>query len=79
MWALSDRQLSHQNFRVFCGMLAQWEVDKIRRKVDICSLKEVRWRGATARLAEEKDSQYNSFCVGNDKGMGGVGSLLAEK
>ena len=50
-----------------------------RHKVDICSLQEVSWRGASARLVEGKDSRFKLFWVGNDKGMGGVGILLAEK
>ena len=50
-----------------------------RCKVDICSLQEVRWRGATNRLVEGKDSGYKMFQVGDDKGIDGVGILLAEK
>ena len=51
----------------------------LRRKFDICGLQEARWRGASARLVERKDSRYKLFWVGNDKVMGGVGILLAEK
>ena len=50
-----------------------------RHKVDICGLQEVRWRGASVRLVEGKDSRYNLLWVGNDKDMGGVIILLAEK
>ena len=49
-----------------------------RRKVDISGLQEVRWRGASARLVERKDSRFKLFQAGTDKGMGGVGILLAE-
>ena len=49
-----------------------------RRKVDICGLQEVRWRDASDRLVKVKDSRCNMFWVGNDKGVGGVGILLAE-
>ena len=31
------------------------------------------------RLVEGNDSRYKMFWVGNDKGMGGFGILLAEK
>ena len=79
-------QLSHQNFRVCSWTVGTMRgrsnevVDVIsRHKVDICSLQEVRWRGASARLVEGKDSRYKLFWVGNDKGMGSVGILLAEK
>ena len=47
----------------------------LRRKFDICGLQEARWRGASARLVERKDSRYKLFWVGNDKVMGGVGIL----
>ena len=50
-----------------------------RRKVDICGLQEVRWKVASARLVEGKDSRYKMFWVVNGKGMGGVETLLAEK
>ena len=50
-----------------------------RCKGDICRLQEVRWRGASARLVERKNSRYKMLWVGNDKGMGGAGMLLAEK
>ena len=46
-----------------------------RRKVDICGLQEVRWRGVSAKFVEGKDSRFRLFWVGNDKGMGGVGIL----
>ena len=50
-----------------------------RRKVDICGLYEVSWRGASGRLVEGKDSRYKVLWVGNEKGMGDVGMLLVEK
>ena len=50
-----------------------------RHKVDICSLHKVRWRGASGRLVEGKDSRYKLFWEGNDKDMDGVGISLAEK
>ena len=49
-----------------------------RRNVDLCCLQETRWRGASARMIEGKDSRYKLFWVGNDKGTGGVGVLLSE-
>ena len=65
--------LSHQNF-----IVCSWNVGSIkgrsnyvaevmsRRKVDICGLQEVRWRGASAKLVEEKDFRCKLFWVGND-------------
>ena len=42
-------------------------------------MKEVRWRGASARLIEVKDSRFKLFWVGNDEDMARVGILLTEK
>ena len=50
-----------------------------RRGIDICCVQETRWRGASARLIEGKNSRCKFFWVGNDKGTGGVGILVAEK
>ena len=50
-----------------------------RYKVDICSLQEVRWRGASARLVEQKDSRFKLLWVGNDEDIGGVGIFFCRK
>ena len=50
-----------------------------RRKIDICCLQEVRWRGAGTRMITGKDSQYKLFLVGNKDGSSGVSILIAEK
>ena len=50
-----------------------------RRNIDICCVHESRWRGASARMLNGKESRYKFFWVGNDTGTGGVGLLLAEK
>ena len=42
-------------------------------------MQEVRWRGAGTRTITGKDTQYKLFWVGNQKGNGGVGVMLAEK
>ena len=49
-----------------------------RRGIDLCCLQEVRWRGASARMINGKDSRYKLFWVGNKEGTAGVGVLLAE-
>ena len=51
----------------------------IRCMVDMCCLQEVRWRGASARLIQGKDSHYKMFWVRSKVGTGGVAILLAEK
>ena len=50
-----------------------------RRNIDLCCVQEVRWRGASTRFIRGKDSRYKFFWIGNVKGTGGVGILLAEK
>ena len=61
------------------GQLSEVVEVMSRCTVGICRLHEMRWRGATVRLVEEKYFRYKMFCLKNDKGMGGVGILLAEK
>ena len=45
----------------------------------MCCLQEVRWRGASTRMVDAKDSRWKFFWVGNAQGTGGVDILLAEK
>ena len=50
-----------------------------RRKIDICCVQEVRWRGASARMITGKDSEYKMFWVGSKTGLGGVGILVSRE
>ena len=54
-----------------------------RRKVDLCSLQETRWRGGLnpgqTRWLTGKDSRMRFYWCGNADGRGGVGFMLAEK
>lgn len=50
-----------------------------RRGIDLCCIQEVRWRGASARMVEGKDTRYKVFWVGNNGGTAGVGILLSEE
>ena len=50
-----------------------------RRKIDVCCVQEVRWRGASARIITGKTSQYKLLWVGNNSGYGGVGIFVAKK
>ena len=84
--SIAGSSVSYRTKILVCvhGMWQQQEVDQMRwlmprRKVDICGLLKVRWRGASASLVEGKDSRNKLFWVGNDMGMSGVGILLTEK
>ena len=50
-----------------------------RRRVDLCCLQETRWKMEGVKQIVGKDSRFNLFWSGNDKGTGGVGVLLAEE
>ena len=50
-----------------------------RRKVDVCCVQEVRWRGASARLIAGKNNKYKIYWVGNNLGLGDVEILVAGK
>ena len=50
-----------------------------RRKLDICCVQEVRWRGASARMLTGRASEYKLLWVGHHTGFGGVGIFVAEK
>ena len=49
-----------------------------RRKIDVCCVQEVRWRGASARMITGKDSEFKFFWVGGETGLGGVGILVSK-
>ena len=51
-----------------------------RRKLDVCCLQETRWKGGSARMLRvDCSARYKLFWSGCEKGMGGVGVLVAEK
>ena len=53
--------------------------EKLRkRKVDVCCLQEVRWRGEGARFFGVKRRRYRLWWCGNDDKTGGVGILAKE-
>ena len=48
-----------------------------RRKIDVCCVQEVRWKGASARMVTGKDTEYKYFWSGSNTGIGGVGVLVS--
>ena len=39
-----------------------------QRNIDLCCVQEIRWRGRSTRIMEEKRVKYKLFCKGNDDG-----------
>ena len=50
-----------------------------RRKVDVCSVQETRYRGGNCRTIKGKDTRYKLYWSGNDRGTAGVGVFVAEE
>ena len=67
------------NVGTMCGCSGEVVETLTWRRIDVCCVQEIRWRGASARMITGKDTQYKMFWVGNYTGFGGVGILLAEK
>ena len=54
--------------------------EKLRkRKVDVCCIQEVRWKGQGARFVDTSGRRYKLWWSGNDAGFGGVGILVKEE
>ena len=46
------------------------------RKVEMCCVQEIRWRGSSARLITGKNIEYKMYWVGNNLGLGGARILV---
>ena len=93
--APSPRQLlNEQGVRRISGFgvrVGSWNVGSIRRrgieiceelrkrKVDVCCLQEVRFKGQGARFIGVKERRYKLWWAGTDSGTGGVGILIKEE
>ena len=49
------------------------------RKVNVCCVQEVRWRGASARMITGKNSEYKMYWMGKNLGLDGVWILIPGK
>ena len=49
------------------------------RRVDVCCLQEVRWKGAGAKVLETEMSKYKIYWIGGEKGEAGVGIMVKQK
>ena len=50
-----------------------------KRKVDVCCIQEVRWKGQGAHFVGTSGRRYKMWWSGNDAGFGGVGILVKEE
>ena len=50
-----------------------------KRRVDVCCIQEVRWKGLGARFVSTLGQRYKLCWSGNDAGSVGVGSLVKEE
>ena len=50
-----------------------------KRRMDVCCLQEVRWRGQGAWFMSVKGRRYKLWWSGNSDGTGGVGVLVKEE
>ena len=50
-----------------------------KRKIDVCCIQEVRWKGQGARFVGTSGQRYKLWWSGNDAGFGGVGISVKEE
>ena len=67
------------NVGSICGRGTEVGEELRKRKVDVCCLQEVRWRGEGARFFGVKGRRYKLWWSGNDDKIGGVGILVNEE
>ena len=71
-------RIASWNVGSLCRKTAEVVEELERRKVDVCCLQEVRWRGGSARGIMGRTSKYKLFWSGNKEGTGGVGIMLED-
>ena len=81
-----DKGVDAQNFRIgtvnlntLNGKEGQVVETLTRRRIDLCCVQEIKWRGGHARRVMGKDSYYKFFWQGDSLGIAGVGIVLADK
>ena len=62
-----------------CGRKTEVCEELRKRKVDVCCIQEVRWKGQGARFVGASGRRYKMWWSGNDAGFGGVGILVKEE
>ena len=67
------------NVGSLCGRKTEVCEELRKRKVDVCCIQEVRWKGQGARFVGASGRRYKMWWSGNDAGFGGVGILVKEE
>ena len=67
------------NVGSICGRGTEVCKELRKRKVDVCCLQEVKWRGEGACFFGVKGRRYKLWWCGNDDKIGGVGILVKEE
>ena len=62
-----------------CGRKTEVCEELRKRKVDVCCIQEVRWKGQGARFVGASGRRYKLWWSENDAGFGGVGILVKEE
>ena len=62
-----------------CGRKTEVSEELRKRKVDVCCIQEVRWKGQGVRFVGTLGQRYKLWWSGNDAGFRGVGILVKEE
>ena len=67
------------NIGSLCGRGTEVCEELRARRVDVCCVQEVRWRGQGARFIGVQGRRYKLWWSGSETGIGGVGILMKEE
>ena len=67
------------NVGSLCGRKTEVCEELRKRRVDVCCIQEVRWKGEGARFVGTLRRRYKLWWSGNDAGFRGVGILVKEE
>ena len=74
-----DLRFGTLNVGSLCGRKTEVCEELRRRRVDVCCLQEVRWKGQGARFLGSEGRRFKLWWSGNEMGSGGVGILVKEE
>ena len=67
------------NVGSLCGRKTEVCKELRKRRVDVCCMQEVRWKGQGARLVGTSGRRYKLWWSRNDAGFAGIGILVKEE